>query len=154
MFLVEKEDVITTNRMQKGDLVVTKNAKGRIVGAKETMRYVVQKLIADGYLDQHHEIYGIAFLELRHAFTAPFGTKSFCVTLDSLGLGVSVGHASDLYLRVVKDIGKNTVSIIDHALTDSIANVKKYKNQQYVDAFESLCKTMDYRRTEIRENSK
>lgn len=147
------EDVVTPERMAKGDLSTTRNAKGKINGAAPHDKYVIDKLLKNGVLEHHHKMHGLGFLELRAAFCAPWAAKSSAILLAQWGAGVSLSRATEIYQNVTKRLlGKGT-RVIQYALEVEVAEEigEGYSRAIYQEYFDNLVTYMDEELERIRK---
>ena len=150
------EDLITPERLAKGDLLVSMNGKGMISSAVPLQRFVIKELIRRSVLDHYHEIYGMGFLELRAAFRAPWAVRSCAVLLEQWGKGLSISHATDIYQNVCRGFtGSRGVEVIQFALETEVGVeepqrvVARYSNGVYLEFFDKLVGKMDEERERI-----
>lgn len=144
-----EEHLVTPERLAKGDLHVQYNAKGFIKAALPTDRYVVKRLVKNGLLEYHHEIYGVGFLELRAAFRAPWATRISAVLLEQFGVGVSLSRATEIYQNVCRGLRGRGIEILEYALELENARQDKYSVGLYQEHFERLVQLMDEERERI-----
>ena len=79
------EDLITNERLAKGDLEVTYNPRDKINRAIPKDLTIVKELVRRGFFPQYYEIYGVGLLELRAAFRSPQSVRSNAVLTSQWG---------------------------------------------------------------------
>ena len=151
--LSPEEDIVTPERVAKGDLDVRYNSKKKIDSAAVRDNVIIKELIRLRVLDTFHEIYGLSFLELRAAFRAPWAPKCSAVLLEQWGTGVSMSKATEIYQNVCREfLGGRGLEIIQYALEmeiseeNKIVRIAKYSNGLYQEFFEKLVGVLDAER--------
>lgn len=151
------EDLITPERLVKGDLKITFNAKGKINSALPGERYLIEKLIEQEILDYHHKIYGMGFLELRAAFRSPWNAKCSAVLLERWGIGLSSSRAGEIYQNVCRGMLGRGLEVIQFALEMEVEDTKvyqKYGAGLYQEHFDRLVELMDVERKRAQEEER
>ena len=157
-----EEDIVTPERVARGDLNVSYNSKGKINSAMVRDNVIIKELIRLRVLDTFHEIYGLSFLELRAAFRAPWAPKCSAVLLEQWGIGVSVSSATEIYQNVCREFwGSRGLEIIQYALEREIPiespeqikidMIAKYSNGHYQEFFEKLVTVLDEEREKAKK---
>lgn len=147
-----EEDLLTPERAAKGDLIVKRNGKGYINGAVLIDRLIIKKLVYNGILEYHHEIYGVGFLELRAAFRSPWAARISAILLEQFGKGISISHATEIYQNVCRGIRGRGLEVIQFALEveDELGEqIRRYDVGLYKEHFERLVGLMDNERERI-----
>lgn len=145
------EDLVTPERLAKGDLEVAINLRGKISRALPSNLTIIKELIRRRVLPYHYEIYGVAFLELRAAFRAPWGVRSSAVLLEQWGVGVSSSRADEVYENVCKALGENKIKVVQYVLEEMKEKEHRNHHEEYKDCFEILTQVMDAERQRIFE---
>lgn len=148
------EDLITPERLAKGDLEVATNTKGKISRAIPSNLTIVKELIRRGVFPYHYEIYGVGFLELRAAFRAPWRIRNSVAllekeALEQLGIVVSNTRADEIYQRVWRRLGTRKINIIQYVLEEMKEKEKREDHGTYKESFEYLVFYMDEEREKI-----
>lgn len=142
----DAEDLITPERLAKGDLQVARGAGGRVRLAIPAGLTIVKELVRRGVFPYHYEIYGVGFLELQNAFRAPWAPRSGAVLMEQWGVGVSAGAANEIYELVYRKIGTSRVIIVEQVVTYPKEYEERSRHKDYESAFEALCAAMDEER--------
>jgi hypothetical protein len=153
----ELENLVTPERLAKGDLWVKKNLKDRIVLANVLDRSVVEKLVKTEVLQHHHKVYGAGYLDLQRAFRSPWHPRSCAVLLAQWGIGTSLGEATEVYQNVCRGMLGRGIEIVEFAMesSDTVVNLRKYSNGLYQEHFDRLVELMDKERERVfKEKSK
>lgn len=144
------EDLISEERLAKGDLVVTYNGRGKIKSAVPGHRYIIDRLVWGELLDYHHAVYGVGFLELRTAFRAPWATRISAVLLEQFGKGVSLSRATEIYQNVCNGFRGRGQAVVEYALeTEVDSSPDRYGVGLYQEHFQRLVELMDQERERI-----
>ncbi len=152
--ITPEEDLVTPERLAKGDLEVARNLKGKVSRAIPAHLTIIKELIRRDVAPFHYEVYGVAFLELRAAFRSPWAARSAAVLLEQWGIGVSYGQANSVYQNVCKRLEPWRIRVIEHVLEDVKELEKKGYLPTYRDCFDLLVTAMDEERARmIEENS-
>lgn len=146
------QDLITPERLAKGDLHVVLNWRGKVTAAVPMKLSLVKELIRRGVIPYHYEVYGVGFLELRAAFRAPWNVRSSAVLLEQWGIGVSENKASGVYQNVYRRVGAYPISVIEFVLEANKESEDNSKHQVYKDSFEKLVSAMDEERDRLQNN--
>lgn len=148
-FITADEDVITPERLAKGDIFVGKNAKGKISTAAVIDNSIIKALIDRNSLQSHHEIYGLGFLELQAAFRAPWMVKSCAVLLAQWGVGISGSRATEIYQNVCRGMRGRGIEVVQHAMNERADIIVRYPVGLYQEHFDRLVSLMDEERERI-----
>lgn len=155
------EDLITPERMAKGDLDTEENSKGFIRTAIPKKLFVIDKLIYNGLLEPHHEIYGVGFLELRSAFRAPWAARVSAILMEQFGKGVSISKATEIYQNICRGINSKGIEVIQYALeirgnkeSETQSLLMRYEISIYQEYFNKLVSHMDEERERIYREQK
>jgi hypothetical protein len=143
------EDLVTPERLKKGDLWVGYNAKDNINKAAVNENTIIKFLVKNDILNHHHEIYGLGFLELQAAFRAPWATRSCAVLLEQWGTGTSVGRATEIYQNVCRGLLGRGLEVVQFALNETKLKSSTFSNGLYQEHFEKLVAVMDAERERI-----
>lgn len=153
------ENLITPERLAKGDLEVSHNGKGMIHRAIPMNLTIIKELIRRRAFPHHFEIYGIGYLEMRASYLAPFRARGSVAllekeALEQLGINVNPTQTSELYRFVQKNLGVDRCKMVQWVV-ESEERRKPKKNQPafvekrvskvdlYKNCFERLAKCMD-----------
>lgn len=143
------DDLITPERLAKGDLEVAKNLKGKINRAVPIQLTIIKELVRRRVFPYHYEIYGVGFLELRNAFRAPWGVRSAAVLLEQWGVGISNSKADSIYQEVCRKIGQERIHVIEFVVEEMNNREEVCKHQDYKKSFELLVAAMDEERERL-----
>lgn len=143
------EDLVTPERLAKGDIWVKKNLKDKISAAGWIDNSIVKKLVKIEVLQYFHEIYGLGFLELRLAFRAESLEKSFFVLLPAWACGVSGGRAIEIYQNVCRGMLGRGLKVVEFAMEQNADRIRQFDNGLYVEHFDRLVELMDKERERI-----
>lgn len=152
--IASNEDLITPERLAKGDLFVTVNLRGKINRAIPANLSIMKELIRRDVFPYHYEVYGVGFLELRHAFFSPLGTRSSAVLLEQWGKGISNGQGMDIFQTVCRKLGRARITVIEFVLTEPREKEVMAMHPVYKEAFETLIEIMDEEREKFRNSLK
>lgn len=150
-----EEDLVNPFRLAKGDLSIKKNLKGKISYAGVVDKSIAKILLRNGVLQQHHEVYGLGFLELRNAFRHPWMPRSCAVMLEQWGIGASVGNATEIYQNVCRGMRGRGLEVVQYVMEneEDVAGrrlwAEKYSNGLYQEHFDRLVELMDAERERI-----
>jgi hypothetical protein len=142
----QDEDLVTEARLAKGDLLVVKNWRGRVIHAIPKNLTIIKELIRRRVFPHHYEVYGIGFMELRNAFRAPWAVRSSAVLMEQWGIGVSNSKATEIYQHVCRELGNRRIDIIEFVVEASMDRLDQRKLDLWKDSFERLIATMDEER--------
>lgn len=145
------EDLVSPERLAKGDLEVVRNARGKVCRAMPAAEHltIIKELVRRGVMPHHYEIYGVGFLELRTAFRAPWAVRSAAVLLEQWGKGVSVSSAGTIYLNVCKGLNYKRVGVVEHVLEERKEFERRDFHDVYKECFERLIELMDEEREKV-----
>lgn len=146
------EDLVTKERLAKGDLEVVENQRGKISRAipSDSQLTICRELVRRGVWPHHYGIYGDGFLELRNAFRAPWAARGCAVLLEQWGIGVSNSKANQIYLNIIRKLGRHRL-MIEAVLEQERAAERYFLHEKYKDAIEVLVTLMDEERTKAEE---
>lgn len=140
------EDLISPERLAKGDLMVAKNMRGKVCRAIPTNLTLIKELIRRGIFPYHYEIYGVGFLELRAAFRAPWAVRSAAVLMEQWGIGLSNSKADAIYQNVCRQVGIWRTGVIEFVVESSKEHENSKHHEMYQDSFARLVLSMDEER--------
>lgn len=111
-------DIVTPERLAKGDLLAGKNHLGVVYVVVPKTLTILKDLIRRGVFPPHYEIYALGFMELKNAFLSPMAPKSAAILLEQWGVGVSRGSGDSVYLSIARRMGAGRLFalqyLIDH----------------------------------------
>ncbi len=145
------EDLVTPERLAKGDLQVVYNLRGKVSRAIPADLTIIKELIRRRVFPHYFEVYGVGFLELRAAFRAVSGVRSSAVLLEQWGVGVSNSRAGEVYQTVCKRLGSWRINVIQYVIEESKDREIEAHHSAYKDCFERLAKAMDEERERVRK---
>lgn len=143
------EDLVTPERLAKGDLEIAVNLRGKVSRAIPANLTIIKELIRRKVFPYHYEIYGVGFLELQAAFLAPWSARSSAVLLEQWGIGVSNSRASEVYQNVSRRIGGKRIEILKYVVEQAKEKEYRQHHEMYKDCFEMLISIMDEERERI-----
>lgn len=144
------EDLITPERLKKGDVRIKLNARSKISWAAQVDASVVRELIKLEWLERHHEIYGLGYLELRTAFRSPQLEKSCAVLLAQWGKGISNSRAGEIFQNVTRGMTAKGIVVVTHACEQHKSKIGNYEKGVYQEHFERLAGLMDEERDRVK----
>lgn len=137
------EDLVTPQRLAKGDIKVVRNARGCISRAIPANLTIIKELIRRDIFPHYYEIYGVGFLDLQRAHRSPWAVRSSAVLLEQWGIGVSEGRAGDVYMAVMRIVPAGKLLIVEHVLSAPKEEERHDRHQDYRNSFEHLIEVMD-----------
>lgn len=147
--ILPTEDLVTPERLAKGDLEVAYNSRGKISRAIPVNYTIVKELIRRDIFPYYYGAYGDSFLELREIFHAPWRAKLSSVLLEQWGIGLSHTKAGDIYQNVCRGLGPRRVDTIVFLLEEVKEKENRTKHDFYKECFELLTVLMDEEREKI-----
>jgi hypothetical protein len=147
-------DVVTPERLAKGDLQVRYTPEGAIDYAERIDGTVFRKLLEREVLDERHRHYGMVFLDLRRYFRrqADFrGNNLYALEFLSTS---TTGDPETEYLRVCRRIAGKTEKAVLYSLETPAEGNWPFawaERHAIVAAFEKLAKDIDEVREEMRK---
>ncbi len=148
-FIDSTEDLITKERLAKGDLEVAVNLRGKISRAIPANLTIIKELIRKRVFPYHYEIYGVGFLELRNAFRAPWASRSSAVLLEQWGFGVSNSRADSIYQSVCRQVGVEKMRVVEFVIESPKEKDDVEKHDEYKNCFDKLVEAMDEERERV-----
>lgn len=146
-------DVVTPERLAKGDLAVRYRPDGSIDYAERTDDSVFGRLLEREVLDERHRHYGMVYLDLRRYFRRQAGYRSNTLySLEFLSTATT-GDPETEYLRVCRRITGKTEKAVLYALeTPAEGNwpLAWAERHSIAAAFDKLAKDIDEVREEMR----
>lgn len=121
-FLPRDISIINRYRADKGDLEGRVEGEGkqqRITAAWSPDVTIMGWMLTRGFLDPHHEVYAMAFMEMRHAWLSKIGYKSnsiFMALRDVMG-SIENHSVSEMYDNVRREMGGDVEKILIQAIT-------------------------------------
>lgn len=143
-----EEDLVTPEREAKGDLETQRNMKGKISRAIVTDRAIIKRLVHLEWLEHHHEVYGMGFLELRLAFRSPWLERCYMALIQQWGINNS--NAGEIYQNVCRGMRGRGIQVVEHALENTYEALTKYDKGLYQEHFDRLVLLMDEERERIK----
>lgn len=141
------EDLVTPERLAKGDLQVARNLRGKISRAIPADLTIAKELVRRGIFPYHYEIYGVGFLELQAAFRAPWAAKKMMGAMEQLGGGNLSGSQVDaMYEHVARELGQEKVYIVQYVIEQNKNKEDTGSHELYRKCFEALIEAMDEER--------
>jgi hypothetical protein len=146
------EDLVNEFRLAHGDLEVVRNARDKVCRAipSDSQLTICRELVRRGVWPHHYGIYGDGFLELRNAFRAPWAARGCAVLLEQWGIGGSTSKANQIYLNVVRQLGRHA-AMLDVVLEAGRSAERHALHDKYKDAIEALVRLMDEERKKAQE---
>jgi hypothetical protein len=147
------EDLISPERLAKGDLEVATNMRGKINRAIPANLTIIKELVRRGVWAYHMEIYGVGYIELRNCFRAPWTARSCAVLLEQWGQGVSRGIAGEIYQNVNRKLGKNAIGWIEYVVEEPKEKEDPRFHGVWEECFNRLIAAMDEEKKRIEEEN-
>lgn len=145
------ENLVTAERLAKGDLEVAMNGKGLVSRAVPLRLTIIKELVRRGIFPYHFEVYGVGFMELRNAFRSPWAPRSAAVLLEQWGVGVSNSRGNEVYQVACRKLGVRRVSVVEFVVESNKDHEDRRAMEDYKDCFELLVEVMDEERSRIFE---
>lgn len=144
-----EEDIVTPERLAKGDLETSCNSRGKINHAISARLTIMKELVRRDIFPYHYDIYGVQFLELRAAFRSPWNMRSSAVLLEQWGVGLSGSRADEIYQNVCRRIGSRRIDVIQYVMEQPKEKEHKNNHEAYKESLEALIAAMDEEREAI-----
>lgn len=129
---------------------------GKLLSAKSRQRYVIDRLIDLGYIDNYQAEYALVFMGVRMAWMAPVEYKcsSLCDDVTSWFDGTGISPAS-IYDHVYRSLKARRTRIIVYAASTHAEKDKSVESavcgEVYAKCFEMMVTAMDEAREEFKK---
>lgn len=153
--MTQDMDLVTEERISKGDMTVVKNSKGRIISAERKRQLsVMEHFIESGHLEEHHLNNAGILLEAYRMFIAPVASRNTLAVLLQAGGGGNDIYAS-FYTMITKRMRPQYVRMVQRAieLTATPLTLQSYAGviDAVQEAFAELDKAIHDARKQMKE---
>jgi hypothetical protein len=157
-------NVVTNERLAKGDLDISLNSQGWIRSANVRNASIMSRLAEQGVLEDWQVNAGLVFLDMKRYFSRRSGYRPNPIYALEFFSTSNTGIIETIYLVACRELQGMQERLVLEALHDPNApmdfsltvrpRVEQRHRADYQAAFEALAKALDYARKEVAERLK